>query len=77
MKIINEEIDETTFKLSGLKTKLEEEKHRYQDLHDKRDTMQKSWHSDKNLNELHFEVLALMMNESDQIVNNIELDTKN
>ena len=45
-------------------------------LQEERDNIQKRWHTDKGLLPMHIEILQLMMRESIQVVENVELDAK-
>jgi len=36
----------------------------------------KAWKQDRNLRDMHIEVLQLMMNESITMIDNMEIDTK-
>jgi hypothetical protein len=55
---------------------LEGEQRRFDEMTTKRDIYAKSWKNDKNLHEMHIEILHLMLRESVCIVENMELDTK-
>jgi predicted RNase H-like nuclease (RuvC/YqgF family) len=75
VKIINEEIDESQTNIASLRKKVEDETHKFNELAQRRDSFVKSWKQDKSLNELHMEVLHLMLRESIQIVENMQCDT--
>lgn len=76
VKIINEEIDEVNQKIGSIKSKLADEQARFNDLEGKRERFKRSWANDKSLTEMHIEVLNLMMNESVQMVENINSEAK-
>ena len=76
MKIINEEIDEVNQKIAALRAKVNDEKTKFNQQAERRDLLERAWRNDKSLQEIHVEVLQLMMSESIKIVENMELDTK-
>jgi hypothetical protein len=76
VKIINEEVDEQQTNIGLMWKNLEGEQRRFDEMATKRDVFAKSWKNDKTLNEMHVEVLHLMLRESVCIVENMELDTK-
>lgn len=76
MKIINEEIDEVNQKIAALRAKVNDEKAKFNQQAERRDLLERAWRNDKSLQEIHVEVLQLMMSESIKIVENMELDTK-
>jgi len=59
-----------------MRKNLEVEQRKFDEVAIKRDTFVKTWKSDKSLNDLHIEVLHLMLRESVCIVENMELDTR-
>jgi len=76
VKIINEEVEESQTNIGSLRKKIEEENNKFNELASKRDSFAKSWKNDRNLSEMHIEVLHLMLRESVQIVENMDSDTK-
>jgi hypothetical protein len=76
VKIINEEVDESQTSIGNLRKKIEEENNKFNELAAKRDGFTKSWKNDRNLTEMHMEILHLMLRESVQIVENMDSDTK-
>lgn len=59
-----------------MRKKLDEENRKFDDLASKRDVYVKSWKNDKTLNEMHIEILHLMLRESIQIVENMDSETR-
>lgn len=75
VKIINEEIEEVEQKRNQFQSRLNEENGKFEDLEKKRDTMQRSWLNDRNLHDMHQEVLSLMVKESVQAIEKLEQQT--
>lgn len=51
-------------KIGSLKSKLQDEQARYNELESNRERQRRSWLNDKQLKEMHLEVLNLMLKES-------------
>jgi hypothetical protein len=55
---------------------LQDEIAKFHELEQQRERYKRAWNNDKNLNELHLEVLNLMLLESVQIIANMESETR-
>ena len=76
VKIINEEIEEVVHKIGTLKAKLADEQGKFTDLEQQRERQRRAWSNNKDLKEMHVEVLSLMMKESIQVVENMNSEAK-
>ena len=57
VKIINEEIDEVNQKIATLRAKVNDEKTKFNQQAERRELLERAWRNDKNLQEIHVEVL--------------------
>lgn len=62
--------------IGSLKSKLGDEQTKFNELENQRERFKRQWANDKSLKEMHVEVLNLMMNESVQMVENINSEAK-